>query len=42
MIGQAWNDISSRLMNGCWKNLYPESVQHGLEEFYINATHKEM
>jgi hypothetical protein len=27
LIGEAWNDSSTRLMNGCWKNLYQKSVQ---------------
>jgi hypothetical protein len=30
------------LINGCWKNLYPESVQHVFEEFNMNAVHKEI
>jgi hypothetical protein len=29
-------------MNGCWKNSYPESVQHAFEGFNINAMHREI
>jgi hypothetical protein len=42
LIGQAWNDSSTRLMNGRWKNLYPESVQQAFEECNIKSTHREI
>jgi hypothetical protein len=41
MISQVWN-YTSRITNGCWKNLYTECVQHAFEEFNINSVYKEM
>jgi hypothetical protein len=35
VVGGSWKEISTRLMNGCWKNSYPNGV-HSSEWFGVS------
>jgi hypothetical protein len=34
IVGESWKELSTRLMNGCWKNSYPDAV-HSSEGFDV-------
>jgi hypothetical protein len=40
-VGESWKELSTRLLNGCWKNSYPDAA-HSVEGFVVSPIRTEI